>query len=149
MTSRRQSSKWMPLKSVLRVNGVTITECNEWITCDLQLSRICSTSNISSSDGCKSSNKSIVKKIHALTKQTAICIRNYFRSQVGRIWFNKTNTAFVLVWFLKPETSRVVSVLDSGAEGPKVKSQSWRCRVTVLGKLFTPIVPLFTKQQNW
>jgi len=24
-----------------------------------------------------------------------------------------------------------------------------RCRVTVLGKLFTPIVPLFTKQQNW
>ena len=27
--------------------------------------------------------------------------------------------------------------------------QSRRCRVTVLGKLFTPIVPLFTKQQNW
>ena len=24
-----------------------------------------------------------------------------------------------------------------------------RCRVTVLGKLFTPIVPLFTKQRNW
>ena len=24
-----------------------------------------------------------------------------------------------------------------------------RCQVTVLGKLFTPIVPLFTKQQNW
>ena len=23
------------------------------------------------------------------------------------------------------------------------------CRVTVLGKLFTPIVPLFTKQRNW
>ena len=23
------------------------------------------------------------------------------------------------------------------------------CRVTVLDKLFTPIVPLFTKQQNW
>jgi len=45
--------------------------------------------------------------------------------------------------------SRVVSVLDSGAEGPGFKSQSRRCRVTVLGKLFTPIVPLFTKQQNW
>ena len=28
-------------------------------------------------------------------------------------------------------------------------AQSRRCRVTVLGKLFTPIVPLFTKQQNW
>ena len=45
--------------------------------------------------------------------------------------------------------SRVVSVLDSGAEGLGFKSQPRRCRVTVLGKLFTPIVPLFTKQQNW
>ena len=45
--------------------------------------------------------------------------------------------------------SRVVSVLDSGAEGPGFKSQPRRCRVTVSGKLFTPIVPLFTKQQNW
>jgi len=45
--------------------------------------------------------------------------------------------------------SRVVSVLDSGAEGPGFKSQPRRCRVTVLGKLFTPIVPLFTKQRNW
>ena len=45
--------------------------------------------------------------------------------------------------------SRVVSVLDSGAEGPGFKSQSRRCWVAVLGKLFTPIVPLFTKQQNW
>ena len=45
--------------------------------------------------------------------------------------------------------SRVVSVLDSGAEAHGFKPQSRRCRVTVLGKLFTPIVPLFTKQQNW
>ena len=37
-------------------------------------------------------------------------------------------------------------MLDSGAEGPGFKSQSRRCRVTVLGKLFTPIVPLFTKR---
>jgi len=34
---------------------------------------------------------------------------------------------------------RVVSVLDSGAEGPGFKSQPRLCRVTVLGKLFTPI----------
>jgi len=34
-------------------------------------------------------------------------------------------------------------------KGPGFKSQSRRCRVTVLGKLFTPIVPLFTKQLNW
>jgi len=47
--------------------------------------------------------------------------------------------------------SRVVSMLDSGAKGPGFKSQPRRCRVTVLslGKLFTPIVPLFTKQQTW
>ena len=34
--------------------------------------------------------------------------------------------------------SRVVSVLDSGAEGSGFKSQPRRCRVRVLGKLFTP-----------
>jgi len=45
--------------------------------------------------------------------------------------------------------SRVVSVLDSGTEGPGFKSQPRCCQVTVLGKLFTPIVPLFTKQRNW
>jgi len=45
--------------------------------------------------------------------------------------------------------SRVVSVPDSGAEGPGFKSQPRRCRVTVLGKLFTPTVPLFIKQQKW
>jgi len=55
--------------------------------------------------------------------------------------------------YLKPVIGAVelcsVSVLDSGAGGPGFKSQSRRCRVAVLGKLFTPIVPLFTKQQNW
>ena len=39
-------------------------------------------------------------------------------------------------------SSRVVSVLDSGAEGPGFKSQSRRCRVTV------KLLPLFTKQQT-
>ena len=52
----------------------------------------------------------------------------------------------LLSWWLG---SRVVSMLDLGAEGPGFKSQSRCCRVTVLGKLFTPIVPLFIKQQNW
>jgi len=32
--------------------------------------------------------------------------------------------------------------MNSGAEEPGFKSQPQRCRVTVLGKLFTPIVPL-------
>jgi len=45
--------------------------------------------------------------------------------------------------------SQVVSVLDSGVEGHVFKLQPKRCRITVLGKLFTPIKPLFTKQQNW
>ena len=40
-------------------------------------------------------------------------------------------------------------LVASGAEGPGFKSQLRHCRVTVLGKLFTPTVPLFTKQQNW
>ena len=46
--------------------------------------------------------------------------------------------------------SRVVSVLDSGAKEPGFESQlrRWRVTVTVIGKLFTYIVPLFTKQQN-
>ena len=34
----------------------------------------------------------------------------------------------------------MVSVLDSSAEGPGFISQPRRCRVTILGKLFTPIV---------
>jgi len=33
--------------------------------------------------------------------------------------------------------SRVVSVLDSGAEGPGFKSQPRRCRVTVLGRAYS------------
>ena len=37
-------------------------------------------------------------------------------------------------------SNEVVSVLDSGTEGPGFKSQPRSCRVTV----FAPIVPLFT-----
>jgi len=56
---------------------------------------------------------------------------------------------YIFLDLAQPIGSRVVSLLDSGAEGPGFKSQPRRCRVTVLGKLFTPIVPLLTKQQNW
>ena len=61
-------------------------------------------------------------------------------------WLTSYHTASydMLGWL----DSRVVSMLDSGIEGPGFKSQSWCCRVTVLGKLLTPIVPLFTKQQK-
>jgi len=50
-------------------------------------------------------------------------------------------------WIDICEGSRVVSVLDSGAVGPGLKSQARRCRVTVLGKLFTPTVPLLSVHQ--
>jgi len=53
------------------------------------------------------------------------------------------------IYTVKHITDAARIVLDSGAEGPGFKSQSRRCRVTVLSKLFTPIVPLFTKQKNW
>ena len=62
-------------------------------------------------------------------------------------------TAVLNIWHLELLIgwlgSRVVSVLDSDAEWPRFKSQLRRCRVTVLGKLFTSIMPVFTKQQNW
>jgi len=50
-------------------------------------------------------------------------------------------------WTTRP--SSLCLYAASQHEGPGFKSQSRRCRVTVLGKLFTPIVPLFAKQQNW
>jgi len=47
----------------------------------------------------------------------------------------RTHVICILGWL----GSQVVSVLDSGAVGPEFKSQPRRCRVTVLGKLLTPI----------
>jgi len=69
----------------------------------------------------------------------------YFTWSLCGVIFNDDFIASIwLAWL----GSRVVSVLDSGTEEPGFKSQLRRCQVTVLGKLFTPIVPLFTKQQN-
>jgi len=56
---------------------------------------------------------------------------------------------YLLTYLQRWLVSRVVSVLDSGAVRPGFNLQLRRCRVTVLGKLFTPTVPLFTKQRNW
>jgi len=53
-----------------------------------------------------------------------------------------------LLWLVGWLGSRVVSMLDSGTEGFGFKLQSRHCRVAVVGKLFTSIVPLFTKQQK-
>ena len=90
--------------------------------------------------------------IHCSTKaMKCIIITQYSRNisnAVSQSFPRWTGTVIVIVLVLWLG-SWVVSVLDSGAEGPGFKSQSRCCRVTVLGKLFTPIVPLFTKQQNW
>jgi len=40
-------------------------------------------------------------------------------------------------------------MVGSVAEWLACWTQAQKARVTVLGKLFTRIVPLFTKQQNW
>ena len=58
-------------------------------------------------------------------------------------------TGIIVLLLLGWLASRVLIVLDSGAVGPGFKSQPRHCRVTVLGRLFTPILPLFTKQRNW
>jgi len=76
--------------------------------------------------------KTLLLLFFALSQTFAILVFNLFRLYSYSGWLS----------------SRVVSVLDSGAEGSGFKSQSRRCRVTVFGELFTPIVPLFTKQQN-
>jgi len=55
-------------------------------------------------------------------------------------------TIYKLSLRLRGSVAKLVSVLDSGAVRPGFKSQPRCCRVTVLGKFFTPIVPLFAKQ---
>ena len=52
----------------------------------------------------------------------------------------QSTETFEQVHILKWLSSRVVSMLDSDEEGLGFKLQLRRCRVTVLGKLFTPIV---------
>ena len=54
-------------------------------------------------------------------------------------------------WPLCWETAggSVAQWLACWTQAQKAWVQLWRCRVTVLGKLFTPIVLVFTKQQNW
>jgi len=61
-----------------------------------------------------------------------------------RMWRRRVMIHYMTIRWLG---SRVVSVLDSGAEGPGFKSQPRPCRVTVLGKLFTPIVPLLPSSE--
>jgi len=64
---------------------------------------------------------------------------NKLATKIAKVCYDKL--VFTSGWL----GSRVASVLDS--EGPGV--QIAVATLSVLGKLFTPIVSLFTKQQNW
>ena len=50
---------------------------------------------------------------------------------------------------LPGELSAASRIADLRSSRYSERPAKRRCRVTVLGKLFTPIVPLFTKQRNW
>jgi len=69
---------------------------------------------------------------------TVSYVRKPFRDRRSRMQHSKAVTSFGIFWWAGTVEG------GSGAERPGFKSQSRRCRVTVLGKLFTPIVPLFT-----
>jgi len=88
--------------------------------------------------------KSLDNKVHGVMQQR---VWKCHVNSVNELTQRLVNRCLVqsAVWWLG---SWVVSLLDSGEEGPWFTSQPRRCRVTVLGKLFTPIVPLFTKQQK-
>jgi len=88
---------------------------------------------------------------YALYKSTFYFTLLYFRTDLLHTMQRNMSCCFERVYSSGVWLgSRVVRVLNPGAEGPGFKSQSRRCRVTtVLDKLFTPVVPLFTKQQNW
>ena len=86
-----------------------------------------------------------VRRLLQLQQCLQLGLADQEATRVGTLGFPPHSTDVLVGWL----GSRVVSVLDSDAEGPGFKSQPRRCRVTVLGKLFTPIVPSFTMQRNW
>jgi len=156
MLGREEGQLWYPRKvAVIRTSG-------KYVVCDRGSER--SRMQIFTKNG------QFIKKIAiryidivaglAITTQgqcTVYCVacvdvRGRHQLLVALLVYAHTTVYRPFVWDYPDEGllgSRVVIVLDSGAKGPEFKLQSRRCRVTVLGKLFTPIVPLFTKQQNW
>jgi len=57
------------------------------------------------------------------------------------IWNNNNNITYALAEWL--------AFWTQAQKGPGSNRSRDAVRLTVLGKLFTPIVPLFTKQQSW
>jgi len=81
-----------------------------------------------------------------LTRYSKLSVVHCCYMHLARTLFVCVSSIIIIIMWLG---SRVVSMLDSGTVGPGFKSQLRCSLVTVLGKLFTPIVLLFTKQQNW
>jgi len=81
-----------------------------------------------------------------LTRYSKLSVVHCCYMHLARTLFVCVSSIIIIIMWLG---SRVVSMLDSGTVGPGFKSQPRCSLVTVLGKLFTPIVLLFTKQQNW
>ena len=71
-------------------------------------------------------------------------LRHYSNTQ--RTFLSRCKRFYIVNGWLG---SRVVSVMDSGAEARVQIAVATLSGITVLGKLYTPVVPLFTKQQNW
>ena len=103
--------------------------------------------------GLRCRSVSPVRRAHNSKPATAACSGRYMQQTDGRtphryidpVTYYASTVSKSIGWL----GCRAVSLLDSGAVEPGFKLQPRRCRVTVLGKLFTPIVPLFIKQRNW
>ena len=72
---------------------------------------------------------------HGFNDTNVMTHRDRFWTTLIYTHFRKTLSVWIMLRYLNLGWlgSRVVSVLDSGAEGPGFKSQPRRCRVTVLG----------------
>ena len=78
---------------------------------------------------CVRPHLSLSLPVSSTVATSAVSVQLLHESATFRAWYGME-----LGWL----GSRLVSVLDSGAEGPGFKSQSRRCRVTVLGKRSYP-----------
>jgi len=85
-------------------------------------------------------NKKTKQKTIFLQPQRARCVFIYFYYFISYYIIQKYKGGSVAEW---------LACWTHEQKGPVSNHSRESCRVTVLGKLFTPIVPLFTKQQNW
>jgi len=89
----------------------------------------------------------VIRRVNAVRAERSSLLLASCWSTASRVQLNVSLVSLICVALLKycriyercflgRHGSRVVSVLDSGSEGHRFKSQSRRCRVTVLGPPF-------------